>query len=523
MKENYLKTTLVFILIVAMVIVFAFPATVKADGENVAKTNNTEYATIEEAVEAAPTDGTQTTITLLKSVTNGTGFIIKAGQNIVIDFNKFSYDASNPLVGSKGTETNGCQLLKGSTVTLENGTLVSTAAAILIQNYSNLTLKDMNISATKASYVSSNNCGKVNIIGNTSMTAKDGASAFDMCWAPNKNYPEGTQITVDTTGTIKGNIELDTWGTTNGETIKSTLDIKNINHVGAFKVEDALKNQITVEGGTYSSESVKNYVKSDYAVIEKNSIYTVGTGSDIEKKIESESKAGDTITVVKGDLNLVLPTPGIIVGNESSDKVIVNDTETKAGTTAVETKATNLTLPESTDKTVPEVNLEATQYIPGAKTLEVEKISIENETKTATEKTAGESLDTSKQNASVINIFNISLKDALGNKLDVKNQELTITIKVGKDVIAKYKSFKIVYVGETTTETFDATIVGDDSISFKTSHLSEYALVGVSEIDTTTSSANVKTGDNVIIISAILAISLITGVVTLKKRRVSKH
>ena len=43
-------------------------------------------------------------------------------------------------VGSSGTETNGFQLLKGSTVAFKNGTINAGKAKIVIQNYADLTL-----------------------------------------------------------------------------------------------------------------------------------------------------------------------------------------------------------------------------------------------------------------------------------------------------------------------------------------------------------------------------------------------
>ena len=84
--------------------------------EAVWKIGDTGYATLAEAVEAAPTDGTLTTIALQKS-TQAPGVKVLAGQNIVFDFNGFTYTVTD-TVGSSGTETNGFQLLKGATVTM---------------------------------------------------------------------------------------------------------------------------------------------------------------------------------------------------------------------------------------------------------------------------------------------------------------------------------------------------------------------------------------------------------------------
>ena len=55
------------------------------------------------------------------------------------------------------TETNSCQLLKGSTVTFKNGTLISDNKDIVIQNYSKLHLEDMMLNTPNADYSISNN------------------------------------------------------------------------------------------------------------------------------------------------------------------------------------------------------------------------------------------------------------------------------------------------------------------------------------------------------------------------------
>ena len=157
-------------LLLAVALLLAMSSTALADGE-VCEMNGTKYLTLAEAVAAVPTNGTQTTITLLKDTT-GNGVIVPSGKNIIFDlgWNVYTVDGT---VGSSGTETNGFQLLKGSTVTFQNGTIKGgTAAKILIQNYANLTLKDVTLDAqgsTQCQYVCSNNCGTVDITGDTNI------------------------------------------------------------------------------------------------------------------------------------------------------------------------------------------------------------------------------------------------------------------------------------------------------------------------------------------------------------------
>lgn len=408
MKRN-LKFSILAIITILMLIMPIVPVMATSVNTDVAKIGDKSYATLEEAIRNVPTDGTETTITLLRNVVDGTGFKVVSGQNIVIDFNNFSYDASNPLVGSTGTETNGCQLLKGSTVTFKNGTLVSDAAAILIQNYCNLTLKDMTVDTTSgsAAYTLSNNCGKVNIIGNT--TIKGNAYAFDMCWAPNKKYPEGTQITVDTTGTIKGNIELGLWGTMSTGDINSTLTIKNINHEGNIVVsESALKDQLTIQGGTYSSD-VTAYVADGLVCKKVGEKYVVNTEYNVT--LPTGTVDGGTVTATPtkafaGETIAIATTPnegyvlkGLTVKDVAGNVITVTDGKfvmpASNVTVAVEfAKEYTVTLPTVDGGTV---------------------------TSTTNKATAGETVTLVTTPKEGYEFKGVTVKDALGNIIEVKD------------------------------------------------------------------------------------------------------
>lgn len=249
MKKFTLCLMLIFAILIVPVAIFA------AEGD-VAKIGDTGYATLADAVAAVPADKTETTIELLKNVEDGPGIVVNDKQNIVIDFNGFSYDASKPTVGSAGTETISLQILKGSTVTLKNGTLTSKTAKRIIQDYSDLTLEDMIIDGTKSSnqigYVISFINGNVNIIGNTSIIATEGNAAFDNYFWPEYGYTDGAKVTIDTTGTIKGDIEFSSSTKGLETTLPSTLTIKNVKHDGLFNfVDERFKNSFVVEGGTY--------------------------------------------------------------------------------------------------------------------------------------------------------------------------------------------------------------------------------------------------------------------------------
>ena len=230
---------------------------------------NTHYDTLAEAVAAVHEKTgadrmSNTVITLLRdasgggigagyeSISDGT----TSGNNPVsftLDLDGHTYTVKSPAVGSSGTETNGFQLLEGSVVVIKNGNINSSLSNnILIQNYSDLTLEDVNLTATDAAYVLSDNCGDVNIKGSTSITAGSEKVAFDVCGYTGYS---GVTVTVDTTGTITGKIELTR---SSGNNNQVNLNIQNGNFVGKIDKQDD-QASITITGGTFSTD-VSGYV-----------------------------------------------------------------------------------------------------------------------------------------------------------------------------------------------------------------------------------------------------------------------
>lgn len=153
----------------------------------------------------------------------GPGFKVESGQKISLDLGNKTYTVTAPLVGSPGTQTLGFQFLSGSTINISNGTITSSAAKMLINNYTDLTLNNVILSPTvenldlmttesgkvQTYYVLSNNSGTVNINGNTTIKAPvlDGLTsfAFDVCKYSTYIEPH---VIWNSTGTVDGNIEL---------------------------------------------------------------------------------------------------------------------------------------------------------------------------------------------------------------------------------------------------------------------------------------------------------------------------
>ena len=245
------------------------------ESENVAVENNvasvtnadgtvTYYATLQEAIEKAENGDT---VTLLKDVPNATGITVSSGKNFTIDFGGHTYTLSGPGAGSTNTETNGFQLLKGSTITFKNGTIRiaenATNIKRIIQNYANLTLENMHIYAENQvggeDYALSFNCGSISFKGDTDIITSDkNTIAFDVCYWETGGYPEGVTVTFDETytGTINGKIIYDSTDST-----KAKLTIHGTGYIGAVDTSNSTRNgtDITVSGGSFG-ESVAQYV-----------------------------------------------------------------------------------------------------------------------------------------------------------------------------------------------------------------------------------------------------------------------
>ncbi len=240
-------------------------------GNFVAKIGDTEYKTLAEAIAAAK-DGE--TVTLLADC-SGDGIRVATNKyptGITIDFADYSYTVGGKLVGSTGTASNGFQLLAGNKITMKNGFIYgdasvagddktewSGAPAIMIQNYSNLTLDNMTVSGGKQTvYTISNNNGntviKDSIInpGNAEGT-KYSPIAFDVCRY--SSYPS-VSVTVEGNSVINGNIEI-SGGI--GEGQSRQLNIKNGTFNGKFSISGNVPANIAISGGTFTYKINPDY------------------------------------------------------------------------------------------------------------------------------------------------------------------------------------------------------------------------------------------------------------------------
>jgi hypothetical protein len=229
--------------------------TIVSKEEVVATVNGQAFIALDEAI-ATIEPGAHTEIYIQKDM-DGNGVALPENSDIIIDFGGHVFDIDGELVGSTGTKTLGFQFLKGSNVTLRNGILVSKKAKMMIQNYANLTLENIVLDGTQmpapGMYVLSNNCGTVNLVGDTSIIAAPGNFAMDVCYKLYDVYKDGVFVTVKTTGNIVGKIEYTSKGTVAETTEFSLLAIEDGHFQGEFAI-DADGANVQISGGRFTAD-----------------------------------------------------------------------------------------------------------------------------------------------------------------------------------------------------------------------------------------------------------------------------
>lgn len=276
------------------------------------ETNGKRYATLKEAINDVKNGGT---ITLTSNVDNAAGISVPSGKNFTLDFNGKTYTLKDPGAGSIGTESNGFQLLKDSTITFKNGTIKvapgNSSIKRIIQNYANLTLENMQIYAANQvggeDYPLSFNNGNIVFKGNTSIiTSSDSNIAFDVCKF--SSYPS-TTVTFDEsyTGTINGKIVYDaTDANTHKLTIKGNGTLGKIE--ASTRAETAAKNEgITVSGGRFTAPVNKDYLAPGYNFELKSNDGTYSYYPTLDAAKEAAKVYGGTITNLNDNTTTVVP------------------------------------------------------------------------------------------------------------------------------------------------------------------------------------------------------------------------
>ena len=231
--------------------------------------NGVGFTSMGAAIKAVGDGGT---ITVLQNITDAVGIAVDSGKNFTIDFAENEYILVGPGAGSSGTETNGFQLLKDSTIVFKNGKIRiaenATGISRIIQNYANLTLENMDIYAENQAggedYALSFNNGTITFKGDTNIYTSDpeNTTVFDVYyWAG--SYEDGVRVIFDNTfdGIIEGTILYDSTDAT-----KAKLEI---NGSGVFEnietTEGSTSNpNIRINGGYFATPVNSEYLSSAF-------------------------------------------------------------------------------------------------------------------------------------------------------------------------------------------------------------------------------------------------------------------
>ena len=330
------------------------PLTLKTT-EEVAQLTNTKgvvvkFATLQEAIAEAK-DGD--TVTLLKNC-SGNGIKIEtknfANAGLTVDFGGCTYTVGGVLVGSPGTGSNAFQLLKGGKVTFQNGAIAGVtegtkpaedtpnwhgAPAIVIQNYCDLTLKDMTVSGgDETIYTVSNNHGNVVIEDSTINAGKakgytSPAVAFDVC---GYSTYDGVSVTVKGNSTINGDIEVSRSGN-NTKDVKLALESGTIN--GKLKIDSSIKNSTATTTVTKGSDvtvaapvgyawNAEGTLVEAVAQIGENGYVTLAAAIAAAKDGETVKLLADATEDVTINKNITLDLGGKTLTNTSSGKATIS-------------------------------------------------------------------------------------------------------------------------------------------------------------------------------------------------------
>ena len=279
------------------------------------------YSTLAEAFAAAVdisigNNSEEVTILLNKDFSDAGIGIFNANtpqkSKIVLDLGTHTYTCIGPAVGSEGTESQAFHLEKGHDVTIKNGVVVSNSddVKMLIQNYCNLTLKDVTLDGTNLPgsypYTLSNNCGNTVLEGDTKIIAKSGGVAFDVCYAPTKGYSEGVSVTIASdTVVISGPVEYGIWGTSDQYRAERAI----------FNVPYGYDVDLTV---SYPVESGGYYYWK--ATSDNQMVFTLKADSPIKVLQDNAvvSADGSTVTLLRDtalDKPILIETPITFDGN----------------------------------------------------------------------------------------------------------------------------------------------------------------------------------------------------------------
>lgn len=437
-------------------------------------------------------------------------------NDLVLDLNGHTITSTFQEVGEGNIGTSHTLTIKDSQ---GNGKFDASAAkgyAFYAYDGGTLILESGEIISKYAPFSGNNTTGDMNfIINGGTLTALEGAAI----------YMPGQVILEINDGTLNGGINIRMGQVTiNGGTIinNNPINTDPIEDYYKFSGNVWLSDAIAVLGGTYTSEN------SEYG----NSLNMTINGGTFESEI------GNALTIyalgkVEQDLNLTInggtfngkeisvaiETPETLElnGTESDIaeyskvnndvKVVITDGSYSSnveslvadGYKVVENNGLYTVQPNLVIATDDEdVTFESDEPISNDYKLVVEEEELANEEAvmesvneqitTALEETKEELLD-----SKLVATYDISVKDSNDQVVKLENGNYAISIKVTEDQVKGYNAFKVVYINDEgeVAEILDA-VLANGVITFETTHLSTYAIIGYNTVTLT------EDGDDVI-------------------------
>lgn len=277
----------------------------------VAKIGDKEYGTLQEAVNDAPADGTETTIELLSDTEVAAQITIKEGQNIIINANNKTLTLPSTNFQGRFFENKGTLTLTGNGIF--DATNAGTKGYGTVNNFGTLTvingtytnLKDSgtfnfyNRNGGTATFVNPTINGGGGCIAtevNTTTTIQGGT--FTSCTKTAIQIGNGNPA--PDSGAGKNSTVMIYGGTfTGGDSAKTAIYVEQTNHaIGAAKIF----------GGTFSSDPTA-YLKDGYGTTQADENWTVTATkpvaqigdkqyASLEDAINAAS-SGDTITMLQ--------------------------------------------------------------------------------------------------------------------------------------------------------------------------------------------------------------------------------
>lgn len=244
----------------------------------VAEVNGTYYATLQRAVNAVPTDNTQTTVRLLTNVSEN--ITVAQNKNINFDFQDYTISI-----------TTGTAITNNGTIIISNGTLTSssqTAAVINNNSTGNLTISGGRVLLTTKD-------GKQAVYNDKGTILITGSAYLSSASATNGKNPRAT-VQNQAGGTL----------TIDGGTIIST-GFQGVNNAGTMTIGtedgDPNINSLLIQAATDGINSTTNY--SFYDGIIKGKTNAVNNVSKITAK-EAEYNPTQSEEIIEGETYKVL-------------------------------------------------------------------------------------------------------------------------------------------------------------------------------------------------------------------------